>query len=62
MLQVYAKMLADRIGNEQGAEVVEWVLWIGGIVVLGGIVLTALTGAIGPKVNAIINTIQPLSS
>jgi prolipoprotein diacylglyceryltransferase len=62
MLQIYAKVLASRINNEKGAEIVEWVLWVGGMVVLGGIVLAALTGSIGSKVDEIINTIAPLTS
>ena len=62
MLQIYAKVLASRINNEKGAEIVEWVLWVGGMVVLGGIVLAALSGSIGGKVDDIINTIAPLSS
>jgi len=39
-------LLGERIGNEQGAEIVEWVLWVGGIAVLASAMYTVLSGAL----------------
>jgi hypothetical protein len=43
-------MLQQRINNEKGAEIVEWVLWVGGIAILAGtlygVVSTSLTTTI----------------
>ena len=43
-MKTYAEMLllkALKINNEEGAEVVEWVLWVGGIAVLADIAQNA---------------------
>ena len=50
------------VNNEKGAEVVEWVLWVGGIALLAGVVFGVVNGALGGKVNAIMNTIGPVGS
>jgi hypothetical protein len=50
------------VNNEQGAEVVEWVLWVGGIAALAGVIYTVVSGALSGKTNDIMNTITPLSS
>jgi len=50
------------LNNEKGAEVVEWVLWVGGIALLAGVVFGVVNGALGGKVNAIMNTIGPVGS
>jgi hypothetical protein len=44
-VKTYAEMLllkALKINNEEGAEVVEWVLWVGGIAVLAGAIYTVV--------------------
>ena len=39
---IYLGRLREQIGNERGAEIVEWVLWVGGIAVLAGTLYTVL--------------------
>ena len=51
-----------RINNEKGAEVVEWVLWVGGIAALAAVIYGVVSTALSGKVNTIMNTIAPISS
>ena len=57
---VLLKLLA--IDNEQGAEIVEWVIWVGGIAILAGVIYNTVNTALRAKVNSIINSIGPVSS
>ena len=64
-MKTYAEMLllkALKVNNEEGAEVVEWVLWVGGIAVLAGAIYTVVSGALSSKTNDIMNTIAPVAS
>jgi len=63
-VKTYVEMLllkALKINNEEGAEVVEWVLWVGGIAVLAGVIYTAVSGSLSNKTNTIMNTIAPVT-
>ena len=51
-----------KVNNEKGAEVVEWVLWVGGIAVLAGVIYGVVNTALSTKTNAIMNTITPVAS
>ena len=64
-MKTYAEMVllrALKINNQEGAEVVEWVLWVGGIAVLAGAIYTVVSGALSTKTNDIMNTISPVAS
>jgi Flp pilus assembly pilin Flp len=64
-MKSYAEMLLLRllrVDNEKGAEVVEWVLWVGGIAVLAGVIYGVVSTALSSKTNDIMNTVAPLSS
>ena len=62
-MKTYIEMiLLKLVNNEKGAEVVEWVLWVGGIAVLAGVIYTVVSGALVTKTNAIMNTIAPVGS
>ena len=64
-MKAYAEMVALKllnVNNEKGAEVVEWVLWVGGIAVLAGVIYGVVNTALQGKVNAIMNTIAPVAS
>jgi hypothetical protein len=50
-----------NVNNEEGAEVVEWVLWVGGIALLAGVIYTVISGALSSKANDIIQGISPVS-
>ena len=50
------------VSNEKGAEVVEWVLWVGGIAVLAGVIYGVVSSGLSSKANDIINSISPVSS
>src|SRR5437016_104420 len=51
-----------NVNNEKGAEVVEWVLWVGGIAVLAGVIYGVVNTALSTKTNTIMNTITPVAS
>jgi len=62
MLTYIEMILLKLVNNEKGAEVVEWVLWVGGIAVLAGVIYIVVSGALVTKTNAIMNTIAPVGS
>ena len=62
MLTYIEMILLKLVNNEKGAEVVEWVLWVGGIAVLAGVIYVTVSGALTTKTNAIMNTIAPVGS
>jgi hypothetical protein len=64
-MKSYLEMLAlkvFRVNNEQGAEVVEWVLWVGGIAALAGVIYGVVSSTLSAKTNSIMNTINPVAS
>jgi Flp pilus assembly pilin Flp len=50
-----------KVNNEKGAEVVEWVLWVGGIAVLAGAIYAVVNNSLSAKTTAIMNTIAPVT-
>ena len=54
--------LVKMVNNEQGAEVVEWVLWVGGIAVLAGVIYAVVSSGLSTKTNEIMNSIAPVTS
>ena len=50
-----------NVNNEKGAEVVEWVLWVGGIAVLAGAIYAVVNTALSTKTTDIMNTIAPVT-
>jgi Flp pilus assembly pilin Flp len=61
-MQKLMEILEKRVHNEQGAEIVEWVLWVGGIAILAGVLYTTVSGALNTKVSAIVNGISGVAS
>jgi Flp pilus assembly pilin Flp len=51
-----------QVDNERGAEVVEWVLWVGGIAALAAVIYGVVSSSLSGKVNTIMNQVAPLSS
>ena len=51
-----------KVNNEKGAEVVEWVLWVGGIAVLAGVIYAAVHTALQGRVSTIMNQVAPVGS
>ena len=62
MAKCLVEMLQQRVNNEKGAEIVEWVLWVGGIAILAGALYLAVSGALQNTVNSVLNGITPISS
>jgi hypothetical protein len=63
-VKTYAEMLllkALKINNEEGAEVVEWVLWVGGIAVLAGAIYAVVNNSLSTKTTDIMNSIAPVT-
>ena len=63
-MKTYAEMMLLKllkVNNEEGAEVVEWVLWVGGIAILAGVVYGVISSALSAKASEIINNISPIS-
>jgi hypothetical protein len=52
------KLLRERVGNEKGAEIVEWVLWVGGIAILAGTLYTVVSGALTNTITNIVGGIS----
>jgi hypothetical protein len=64
-MKTYLEMLALmvlRVDNEKGAEVVEWVIWVGGVAVLAGVIYGVVSSALSSKTNDIMNLIAPVGS
>ena len=53
--------LWQSTNNERGAEIVEWVLWVGGIALLAGAMYTVLSGALSTLATNIISGMNPIS-
>jgi Flp pilus assembly pilin Flp len=57
----YVELLRQRMVNEQGAEIVEWVLWVGAIAVLAGTLYTVVSGAVSNLATNIITGMTAIS-
>ena len=55
-------LLRERLGNEKGAEIVEWVLWVGGIAILAGTLYTVVSGALTNTITNVVGGITGVSS
>jgi Flp pilus assembly pilin Flp len=60
-MQTYLNILRQRIQNEKGAEIVEWVLWVGGIALLAGVLFTTVSGALNSTIQNIVSGIKGVS-
>ena len=58
----YFQTVRQLVKNEKGAEIVEWVLWVGGIAILAGTLYVTVSGALSNTVNTIVGGITPISS
>ena len=54
MVMYLVEMLEQRISNEKGAEIVEWVLWVGGIAILAGTLYGVVSGALTNTITNIV--------
>ena len=52
----YLERVRQQIYGEQGAEIVEWVLWVGGIAILAGAMYTVVSGAVTNLVTSIMGS------
>ena len=57
MVMHLVAMLRQRVNNEKGAEIVEWVLWVGGIAILAGTLYTVVSGALTNTITNIVSNI-----
>ena len=57
----YIERLRQDTNNERGAEIVEWVLWVGGIALLAGAMFTLLSGQLTNLATTIITGMSPVS-
>ena len=55
-------LLQRVVRDERGAEMVEWVLWVGGIAIVVVAVTTAISTPIQTKIIAIINALPAAAS
>ena len=61
-MQKLMEILEKRVHNEQGAEIVEWVLWVGGIALLAGVLFTTVSGALNTTISNIVTNIKGVST
>jgi hypothetical protein len=62
MVMYLVEMLEQRISNEKGAEIVEWVLWVGGIAILAGTLYTVVSGALTNTIRNIVGGITGVTA
>ena len=60
-MRTYIERLRQNTNDERGAEIVEWVLWVGGIALLAGAMYTLLSGQLTSLATTIINGMGPVS-
>ena len=60
-MRAYIERLRQDTNNERGAEIVEWVLWVGGIALLAGAMFTLLSGQLTNLATTIITGMSPVS-
>ena len=60
-MRTYFERLRQNTNNERGAEIVEWVLWVGGIALLAGAMYTLLSGELTNLATTIITGMSPIS-
>src|SRR5262249_29403111 len=58
----YLRTLGQQVNNEKGAEIVEWVLWVGGIAILAGALYVVVSVALTNTVNTVVGGITSISS
>ena len=51
----FLEAVQQQVSGEQGAEIVEWVLWVGGIAILAGTLYTVVSGALSNLATNIIS-------
>jgi hypothetical protein len=60
-MRTYIERLRQGTTNERGAEIVEWVLWVGGIALLASAMFTLLSGQLTNLATTIITGMSPVS-
>ena len=60
-MRTYIERLRQNTSDERGAEIVEWVLWVGGIALLAGVMYVVLSGQLTNLATTIINGMGPVS-
>ena len=58
----YFQRLRRQVDDEKGAEIVEWVMWVGGIAVLAGAMYLIVSTKLTSTIQNIIGGLGPLSS
>jgi len=61
-MTTYVEMLRRRINNEKGAEIVEWILWVGGIAVLAGSLFALFSGSFTTLATNIMGSVGAVGS
>ena len=61
-MTILIETLRQRVSNETGAEIVEWVLWVGGIAILAGTLYNVVSGTLTNTVTTIVHGITVVSS
>ena len=54
-MMTFFEAVQQQVSGEQGAEIVEWVLWVGGIALLAGTLYTVVSGALSNLTTNIIS-------
>jgi len=60
-MRTYIERLRQSTNDERGAEIVEWVLWVGGIALLASAMFTLLSGQLTNLATTIITGMSPVS-
>ena len=57
----FLETIQRQVSGEQGAEIVEWVLWVGGIAILAGTLYTVVSGALSNLATNIISNMGAIT-
>jgi Flp pilus assembly pilin Flp len=58
MMQMISQYVVSRMQDERGAELVEWVIWVGALALVGGTAALALGGGLNDAIANIL-TLMP---
>jgi hypothetical protein len=60
-MMTFFEAVQQQVSGEQGAEIVEWVLWVGGIAILAGTLYAVVSGALSNLTTNIISAMGAIT-
>jgi hypothetical protein len=54
----YLQAVVRHVRDQRGAEIAEWVLWVGGVALLAGVIYTVLSGQLNSTASNILSNLS----